>query len=61
MTSESNQTTFDVKVYFVIPSKYKSCNECDENMWDAYNVCIILIQNTLEVSLNLNLFQTIKL
>ncbi|XP_011498023.1 PREDICTED: DNA topoisomerase 2-binding protein 1-A [Ceratosolen solmsi marchali] len=39
MANKTNQTTFDVKVYFLIPSKYENCNECTENMWDAYNKC----------------------
>lgn len=38
MEGDTNQTTFDVNVYFVVPNKYESDTECNEDMWDAYNV-----------------------
>lgn len=38
MEGENNQTTFDVNVYFVVPSKFTSPEECDEDMIEAYNV-----------------------
>ncbi|XP_016844726.1 DNA topoisomerase 2-binding protein 1-A [Nasonia vitripennis] len=39
MEGDTNQTAFDVNVYFVVPSQYESEKECNEDMWDAYNKC----------------------
>lgn len=41
MEGEPNQTAFDVNVYFVVPEKYKKEDDCDEDMWEAYNVSYI--------------------
>lgn len=37
MASQS-QIDADVNLYFVVPNKHKSEDECAEDMWHAYNV-----------------------
>lgn len=37
MNTES-QVDADVNLYFVVPNKYKSEDDCAEDMWHAYNV-----------------------
>lgn len=39
MVSQGSQIDCDINIYFVIPSKYKSENECSEDMWHAYDKC----------------------
>ncbi|XP_011139690.1 DNA topoisomerase 2-binding protein 1-B isoform X2 [Harpegnathos saltator] len=39
MTTPESQTTFDVKVHFVIPDHRESENDCSEKMWQAFNKC----------------------
>ncbi|XP_023318938.1 DNA topoisomerase 2-binding protein 1-A isoform X3 [Trichogramma pretiosum] len=35
----TNQTTFDVNVYFVVPDTCQNEKECDEKMWEAFRKC----------------------
>lgn len=37
MTSES-QIDANVNLYFVVPNKHESEDDCTEDMWQAYNV-----------------------
>ncbi|KAJ8681698.1 hypothetical protein QAD02_017490 [Eretmocerus hayati] len=39
MEGETNQTTFDVSVYFVLPSKYKTEDDCNDDMVDCFTKC----------------------
>ena len=38
MTDVESQIDADVNLYFVVPNKYKSEDDCNEDMWHAYNV-----------------------
>ncbi|XP_033326690.2 mutagen-sensitive 101 [Megalopta genalis] len=37
--SEQSQVDNDVNLYFVVSSKYKTEDDCNEDMWQAYNNC----------------------
>ncbi|XP_029032844.2 DNA topoisomerase 2-binding protein 1 isoform X2 [Osmia bicornis bicornis] len=37
--NQESQIDTDVNLYFIIPSKYESENDCTEEMWHAYNKC----------------------
>ncbi|XP_076684949.1 DNA topoisomerase 2-binding protein 1-like isoform X2 [Andrena cerasifolii] len=39
MTDGESQIDIHVNLYFVVPNKYKSENDCIEDMWHAYNKC----------------------
>ncbi|XP_015431486.1 PREDICTED: DNA topoisomerase 2-binding protein 1 [Dufourea novaeangliae] len=39
MVNEESQIDPDVNLYFVVPSKYKTEDNCVEDMWHAYNKC----------------------
>ncbi|XP_035738544.1 DNA topoisomerase 2-binding protein 1-A-like isoform X1 [Vespa mandarinia] len=39
MVSQESQIDCNINVYFVIPNKYKSENECSINMWNAFDKC----------------------
>ena len=37
-TTTTNQTTFNVNVYFVVPKNYEDERQCDEKMQEAFKV-----------------------
>ncbi|XP_053987839.1 DNA topoisomerase 2-binding protein 1-A isoform X1 [Hylaeus volcanicus] len=39
MVNEESQFDTDVNLYFVVPKKYNSEDDCVEDMWHAYNKC----------------------
>ncbi|XP_076627119.1 mutagen-sensitive 101 isoform X1 [Colletes latitarsis] len=39
MVNEESQIDTGVNLYFVVPNKYKSENDCAEEMWHTYNKC----------------------
>ncbi|XP_058791574.1 DNA topoisomerase 2-binding protein 1 isoform X2 [Phymastichus coffea] len=39
MERDTNQTTFDVNVHFVVLDKYETEKNCNDDMWEAYNKC----------------------
>ncbi|KAI4486795.1 hypothetical protein M0804_006165 [Polistes exclamans] len=39
MMSQGSQIDCNINIYFVIPNKYKSENECSIHMWNAFDKC----------------------
>lgn len=38
MISLESQIDTDVNIYFIVSNEYNSENDCNEDMWHAYNV-----------------------
>lgn len=36
--NQESQIDTDVNLYFILPSKYESEDDCSEEMWQAYTV-----------------------
>lgn len=56
MINGESQIDTDINLYFVVPNKCESEDDCTEDMWHAYNVSIFAV--TLQFTKQIYIYQT---